>query len=81
MNLQKFLRRAGGAAFLAAGSLAAASTAFGQAKATLIVHKSSEIKPIAGRTNLYCAGYVQTAPINTSNSLIGALEEQDGFNY
>lgn len=81
MNLQKFLRRAGGAAFLAAVSLTAASAISGQAKATLIVHKSSEIKPIAGRTNLYCAGYVQTAPINTSNRLVGALEEQDGFNY
>ncbi len=36
---------------------------------------------VAERNNLYCAGYVQTAPIDTSSRLIGAVEEQDKFLY
>ncbi len=35
----------------------------------------------AGSNNLYCAGYVQYSPIDTSNRLVGAVEEQDGFHY
>lgn len=37
--------------------------------------------PIASGNNLYCAGYVQTSAINTSNRLVGAVDEQDGWNY
>lgn len=36
---------------------------------------------IAERTNLYCAGYVQSSPIDTSSRLVGAVEEQDGWLY
>ncbi len=36
---------------------------------------------VAERNNLYCAGYVQTAPIDISRRLIGAVDEQDGFLY
>lgn len=36
---------------------------------------------VAGRNNLYCAGYVQTSPINTDNKIVGGLEEQERFNY
>ncbi len=44
---------------------------------------ASAAKPMAtaGPNNLYCAGYVQHSPIDTTNRLIGALEEQDGFHY
>lgn len=35
----------------------------------------------AGQNNLYCAGYVQHSPIETSNRLVGAVEEQELFNY
>ncbi len=37
--------------------------------------------PVAVRNNLYCAGYVQSSPIDTSNQIIGGLEEQDQFVY
>jgi len=37
--------------------------------------------PIASGNNLYCAGYVQSSPINTSSRLIGGVEEQDGSIY
>lgn len=36
---------------------------------------------IAERNNLYCAGYVQSSPIDTSSRLVGAVEEQDGWLY
>src|SRR5690606_40653108 len=36
---------------------------------------------VAARNNLYCAGFVQTAPINTDRRIIGAYNEQDGFIY
>jgi hypothetical protein len=37
--------------------------------------------PIVERNNLYCAGFVQTAPINTANRIVGAEEEADQFMY
>jgi hypothetical protein len=37
--------------------------------------------PVAGSTNLYCAGYVQSSPIDTKNRLVGAVEEQEQFNF
>ena len=35
--------------------------------------------PVVTGNNLYCAGYVQSSPVNTSSRLVGAVEEQDGF--
>jgi hypothetical protein len=37
--------------------------------------------PVAGYNGIYCAGYVQTQPVDTSIRLIGAVEEQEQFNY
>lgn len=36
---------------------------------------------VAAGNNLYCAGYVQTSPIDTSRTVIGGFNEQDGFLY
>jgi hypothetical protein len=36
---------------------------------------------IAERNNLYCAGYVQTAPIDPSMEIVGGHEEQDHYMY
>ncbi|MEP6705394.1 MAG: FlgT C-terminal domain-containing protein [Acidobacteriota bacterium] len=36
---------------------------------------------VAERNNLYCAGYVQTSPIDTSRKIVGAVEEQETFRY
>ncbi|MEP7074336.1 MAG: hypothetical protein ABI878_00885, partial [Acidobacteriota bacterium] len=41
----------------------------------------SQNLPVATGNNLYCAGYVQKSAINTSNRIVGAVNEQDGFNY
>lgn len=32
---------------------------------------------VAERNNVYCAGYVQTSPIDTASRLVGAVEEQE----
>ena len=37
--------------------------------------------PIAERNNLYCAGYVQTAPVNTSMQIVGGQEEQEQYAF
>ncbi len=36
---------------------------------------------VAERNNLYCAGYVQQSPIDTSRRIVGAVEEQEQFMY
>lgn len=36
---------------------------------------------VARGNNLYCAGYVQKAPIETDNRVVGAWNEQDGWMY
>lgn len=79
MTFQSFLTRS------TAGSLAAIFVLFAAAAAQTPKLPHKEFR-IAEGNNLYCAGYVQTAPINTSNKIIGAVEEQDGhifsqFNY
>lgn len=33
--------------------------------------------PVAGDTNLYCAGYIQRAPISTRTEIVGAENEKD----
>jgi hypothetical protein len=37
--------------------------------------------PVATGSNLYCAGYVQESPIETKNKIVGAVEEQERFNF
>ncbi|HEX3102145.1 MAG TPA: hypothetical protein VHQ01_10150 [Pyrinomonadaceae bacterium] len=36
---------------------------------------------VAGRNNMYCAGYIQSSPMSTENKLIGARDEMDKFNF
>ena len=37
--------------------------------------------PVASGNNLYCAGYVETAPVDTSYEIVGAQNEKDGHIY
>src|SRR5215203_3715937 len=46
-------------------------------KAKLIVSQATKNLPIAGANNLYCAGYVQNAQVNTSSKIVGAENEQE----
>ena len=36
---------------------------------------------VAERNNVYCAGYVQSSPIDTSRKIVGGVEEQEQFLY
>ncbi len=36
---------------------------------------------LAGATNLYCAGYIQSSAMSTANKIIGGQSEADQFNY
>lgn len=49
-------------------------------KPTLVVDARRSMA-VAGASNLYCAGYVQTAPVNVDNKIVGAENEQDQYVY
>ncbi|HEY8562589.1 MAG TPA: hypothetical protein VIL74_19580 [Pyrinomonadaceae bacterium] len=46
-------------------------------KSTLIVSQATKNLPVAGANNLYCAGYVQNAQVDTSRKIVGAENEQE----
>jgi hypothetical protein len=58
-----------------------ASVAAQNSRPTLVVPQSTRTMTVAGANNLYCAGYVQTAQVNTSRKIVGAENEQDQFIY
>jgi hypothetical protein len=69
-----------GAAFVVLIGLAVCS--FGQQPRTsptptLIIPAMSENLPIATGNNLYCAGYIQSAPVNTNFEIVGANQERE----
>jgi len=76
VNFQSFCKK-GAAPFFAAicifGSLASAQT--------MAPDGFNKDFRVAERNNVYCAGYVQTSPIDTSQRLVGAVDEQDGWFY
>lgn len=47
---------------------------------TFIAPENRQI-PIVGQNNLYCAGYIQKARVDTSYRLVGAENEQEQFVY
>ncbi|HXF42288.1 MAG TPA: FlgT C-terminal domain-containing protein, partial [Pyrinomonadaceae bacterium] len=54
---------------------------FGQDRPISVTAPVNREYRIAERNNLYCAGYVQTSPIETSRRIVGAQNEQDGWLY
>ncbi len=90
MNFHKFSIRAFGLAslFAVAGALPAAAQQRSN-DGLVIVNRDSRAMAVAGKNNLYCAGYVQTAPLNTApkettplaNKIFGAENEQEKFQY
>lgn len=52
-----------------------------QPKATptpeLVINRIQRDMPVAMRNNLYCAGYIQTAPVNTDFEVVGATDERE----
>lgn len=48
-----------------------------QPKPTVVIDEARTDFPVAAGNNLYCAGFVQTAPVNTANRIVGAQDEQE----
>lgn len=44
---------------------------------TLIVNQDKRTMPVAAGNNLYCAGFVQTAAVDTSYEIVGGNDERD----
>ena len=44
---------------------------------TVIINRDNREMTVASGTNLYCAGYVETTPVNTSYKIVGAENEKD----
>jgi hypothetical protein len=49
----------------------------GQPRPSVVIDKLQKELPVATGNNLYCAGYVQTNPVNTANKIVGAEDEQE----
>ena len=84
MNLQSF-RKMGVASFFAASCLFS-SNAVAQQQPLTVTGPTTRPMRVAERNNVYCAGYVTSSPIDTSTSIVGGYNEQDGsiysqFNY
>jgi hypothetical protein len=47
----------------------------------MIIEKAKPPLAVAGKNNLYCAGFIQTTPISTGNRVIGGQDEADKFLY
>ncbi|MBV9216641.1 MAG: hypothetical protein JO053_10720 [Acidobacteria bacterium] len=65
-------------------SLAAAFSlaAYGQGSSLPpIVMKPKAPMPVAVGNNLYCAGYIQTGGISTTNKIVAGQDEADGFHF
>ena len=82
MSFQKFYQSVFGMLFLIL--FAAATSSFAQRPTptpTLIVNRDNREMPVVAGNNLYCAGYVETNSVDTSNKIVGAENEQDKFTY
>lgn len=47
---------------------------------TVVVNAPKQMT-VVGRNSLYCAGYVQSSPMNTDDRIVGAVEEQEQFHF
>ena len=87
MNFQSFLNRVS-AVGIAAVCLFTVSAEAQQrprpvptATPALIINNGPRDLRVAERNNLYCAGYVQTSPVNPGSEIVGAYNEQEQFVY
>jgi len=74
VKFQKFFGKSFGMFLL---SLLLFSAAASAQNPTLVVPRASRNLPVAGANNLYCAGFVQTAQVDTSRKIVGAENEQE----
>jgi len=80
VSFQKFYKTSFGTLFFVLVILTTAATAQNPRTTPtprLIVTQDERKMPVAGSNNLYCAGYVETADVNTANEIVGAEDEQE----
>lgn len=80
MNFQSLCKRVAASAFAALYVFGAYSFAQVMPKSVVVSPVARDLR-VAERNNLYCAGYVQSGSIDTSNRIVGAVNEQDGWLY
>jgi len=83
VNFQRFYKRSVGILFILVSLTAISYAQNPMPKATpiLIIEQDKRVMPVASGNNLYCAGYVGTAPVNTSYEIVGAQEEKDRHTF
>ncbi len=82
MSFQKFNRSIFGILFLIL--FVSAASNFAQKPTptpTLIINQDNRQMPVAAGNNLFCAGYVETSAVDTSDKIVGAQNEQEKFTY
>ena len=77
MNLQNFFNKGFGLFLLLFLAVAAVSAQNPQATPRVIFNQDTAEIPIVKGNNLYCAGFIQTAPINTTYEIVGAVNEKE----
>lgn len=77
MSFQIVCKRVAAASFAAFTIFAALAVAQGPN----VVAPGARTMSVAVGNNVYCAGYVQSSPIDTSRKLVGAVNEQEQFLY
>lgn len=79
MKFQKFFSKSFGILFvgLLVFSVTISAQDSKEKKPTLVITRQTQELPVAGANNLYCAGLVQTAKVNTSNKIVSAEDEQE----
>lgn len=83
MSFQMFYRKGFGTLFLVLfgfTALAVAQRPTPTATPTFITPENRQL-PVVSGNNLYCAGYIQRASVNTNYRIVGAENEQEQFVY
>ena len=79
MSFQIVCKRVAAAVFAALTLLSVAAVA--QRRPLAVIVPAERTMRVAERNNVYCAGYVQSSPIDTSRKIVGGVEEQEQFFY
>ena len=82
MNFQKsFIKRVVLSALLIVVFSAIGAAQGSEPKPLTVTDATKRSFAVAGRNNLYCAGFIQSNAISTGNKIVGAKDETDKFNY
>ncbi len=77
MKFQKIFGKSFGMFLLSLLVFSAGAVSAQNNRPTLVVSQATRNLPVAGANNLYCAGYVQNAKVDTSRKIVGAENEQE----